>query len=489
MIYNQLAKSTASVANRTAIVDKKRILKYAQLLSEVDKTARSLCEKGVQPGETIAIQIPNSIEFVISFYSAVKIGANILLLDASLKPTEIENYLKQTQSTFLLYPSLKKDKKDDVLNFTYPISLICVPESNIEYKKYFIQNDSLKNNQKTPVFYLLSSGSTGIPKIIIRNSHQTLSGINIFQNTLPYTETDKVLAMLPFTHSFGFLNVFLNTLSCGASLYIESFSPRSTTKNIKQQEITVLPATPFIFRMLNQTEFQNKPDFSSLRIAISAGSSLPPSISNTFRQKFSVNIFQSYGTTETGPAALACFKDNLNKTGWVGKPYKGVIVDVLDIEGNHLPSGSKGLLAVKSPANTSGYLNHPDANAEIFKKDFILTGDVGLQDDMGNIFILGRERPMINVAGKKVSPAEVETCLRSHENVADVLVFGVKQPDGNETVKAIVVPSGDITALELREFCATKMADFKAPRSVDFVKNLSQGPMGKLKYTTSRNEA
>ncbi|MBW1847397.1 MAG: AMP-binding protein [Deltaproteobacteria bacterium] len=482
MIYNQLVESTASFSDRTAIVDKNRVFKYSHLLNAIQEMSIFLGKETAKPGKTIDIQIRNSLEFVISFYSTVKTGTNILLLDSSLKPEEIQNYLKLTESIFLLcQPTADKENGYNPV-FKYSIPFVFVPEIKTEDTNYISKNYSSKNNKKSSVFYLLSSGSTGIPKIIVRSTEQTLSVINIFNNTLPYNEEDRVMALLPFTHSFGFLNVLLSTLSCGATLYIESFSPRSTANKIKEHGITVLPATPFIFRMLNETTFQNKPDFSSLRIAISAGSSLPLAISDKFKQKFGLSIFQSYGTTETGPASLACFEDSIQKPGWVGKPYKGVAFDVLDADGNHMPLGSEGLIAVKSPANTSGYLNNPEANSEIFRKDFILTGDTGSQDEMENIFIRGRERPMINVAGKKVSPAEVETCIRNHGQVTDVLVVGEKLPNGNEIVKAFVVSSGDITTLELREFCTKTMADFKVPRSIEFVKNLSQGSMGKRIY-------
>jgi long-chain acyl-CoA synthetase len=483
-MYNQLVESTASFADRVAIVDKDRVFKYLHLLSAVQEMSLFLSNEGIKPGRTIAIQMQNSFEFIVSFYSAVKIGANILLLDASLKPEEVGYFLKQTDSIFLLrqLSNDKESNQDFVCNC--PTLVVSVPEIKSEATTHMPKIYSSIKIRTSPVFYLLSSGSTGTPKIIVRSSQQTLSAIKIFDNTLPYNKDDKIFALLPFTHSFGFLNVLLNTLSCGASLYIESFSPRSTANKIKEHGITVLPATPFMFRMLNETNFKTKPDFSSLRIAISAGSSLPLSISDKFKQKFGISIFQSYGTTETGPAALASHEHNIQKPGWVGKPYKGVTFNVLDTDGNPMLFGSEGLIAVKSPANSSGYLNNPQANAEIFRKDFILTGDKGYLDEMENIFVIGRDRPMINVAGKKVSPAEVESCIRNHRNVADVLVIGEKMLDGNEIVKAFVVPSGDLTALELREFCSKTLADFKAPRSVEFVKNLSQGPMGKTAYRT-----
>ncbi len=180
------------------------------------------------------------------------------------------------------------------------------------------------------------------------------------------------------------------------------------------------------------------------------------------------------------PAALARPGGRAGEPGWVGKAYSGVTIEVWDRSGNPVRAGVTGEVAVKGPANSTCYLGDPAASAVTFRNGYVLTGDIGFQNQAGDLFVLGRDKPMINAAGKKVSPAEVEACLRSHPSVADALVLGARAPDGDEKVQALVVPAGDVTALALQDFCGRKLAAFKVPRQVVFVKNLSRGAMGKV---------
>jgi acyl-coenzyme A synthetase/AMP-(fatty) acid ligase len=208
------------------------------------------------------------------------------------------------------------------------------------------------------------------------------------------------------------------------------------------------------------------------------GSALSPAIAARFRDSFGVGISESYGATETGPVALAA-PELSALAGCLGKPYSGVEVQVWDSSGAPLGPGETGEIVVKSPATASEYLGDPEASAGKFKDGFVLTGDGGYLDEAGNLFITGRIRPMVNVAGKKVSPSEVETCLRSHPRVAEALVVAGRGTEGTEWVKALVVPLGKVTAIELREHCAARLAAFKVPREIEFMDDLSAGAMHK----------
>jgi acyl-coenzyme A synthetase/AMP-(fatty) acid ligase len=238
-----------------------------------------------------------------------------------------------------------------------------------------------------------------------------------------------------------------------------------------------------MFRLLAETEFQGEPDFSCIRLAISGGSALSPAVARRFQDKYGVAIGQSYGTTEAGLVSFAPPGEQVERPGWVGRPYPGVTVEIRSPSGDLLGPGVEGEICVRSPASTSGYLGEPAEGTDTFRKDCVGTGDIGCSDEAGRLFLTGRVKPMLDVAGKKVSPTEVEACLRSHPSVADVLVVGTETPDGDERVKAFVVPASGVTALELQEFCATKLAEYKVPRQIAFVEDLSRGAMGKTRTT------
>jgi long-chain acyl-CoA synthetase len=244
-----------------------------------------------------------------------------------------------------------------------------------------------------------------------------------------------------------------------------------------------------MFRMLTETPSAKPPDGSSLRLVISAGSALPLAVASGFRARFGIGIHQSYGTTETGPAALGDPRFNSNEGGCIGKPYAGVHFEFHPLaqdDSHRSPSPqerSSLAIAVRSPANAVGYLNDPEVSATVFRSGAVFTGDVGYRNLEGDIFVLGRDRPMLNVAGKKVAPAEVEACLRTHPCVADVAIIGIPAPGGDQKIKAVIVKNGPVTDLEIRQFCAERLADFKIPREISFEENLSRGPMGKTKLT------
>ncbi len=295
---------------------------------------------------------------------------------------------------------------------------------------------------------------------------------------LGYGPDDRTLAVLPFCHSFGLGNVLLGTLSRGGTLFLEAFSPRSTAATIQRERITVLPGTPFMFRVLAQTAFRRRPDFSSVRCAVSAGSALSPAIAAGFAETFGVRIAQCYGTTETGPVTLARSVHDV-PAGWLGRPEPGVEVQILDDAGRPVDQGLSGQVAVLSPANATGYLDEPELTAAKFRDGRFLTGDVGRVEADGDLFVTGRAKRMVSVDGKKVSPAEVEACLRGHPRVAEALVLPGGDRHESEWVKALVVPLGEVTAMDLREHCARGLAAYKVPRQIVFVDDLSAGPMQK----------
>lgn len=305
---------------------------------------------------------------------------------------------------------------------------------------------------------------------------------------LPYSENDRVLAVLPFSHSFGLFNVLLASLAAGATLHIAPFSPRETAATIERARITVLPAGPFMFRMLSETEFRTVPDFSSVRLAVSTGSALSPAVALRFREKFGIGLAQCYGATEAGPIAVARPEERVDRPGWVGTPCAGVAVEIWDPAGKRLGLCEEGEVAVKSAAATCCYIGDAEASEDVFRNGYVLTGDMGCMDEAGRLFVLGRKRPMLNVAGKKVAPYEVEACLRMHPSVADVTVVGAATADGDERVKAFVVPAGEVTSVELQEFCGKRLADFKVPRQVVFVNSLSRGHMGKPPTSLGQTE-
>ncbi len=478
-LWEGMAKAAGRVPPKPALVERGLTLTYPELLAATAAMGDFLTEAGLGPGETAAVQMPNSVDCVVCALGVVRTGAGLMVLDAALKPQEVARCCGIARAGMLLVdPAGQAEAPQD------GPPLLAAPRAR-ELKAATADHGAPPEAGEGP-YLLLSSGTTGAPKVVHRESRHMEAAVRIHAAGLGYGPDDRTLAVLPFCHSFGLGNVLLGTLARGGTLFLEAFSPRSTAATIERERITVLPGTPFMFRALAQTAFRRRPDFSSVRCAVSAGSALSPAIAVGFAEAYGIRIAQCYGTTETGPVTLARSVHDV-PAGWLGKPEPGVEVRILD-DGRPLGRGLSGQVAVLSPANATGYLSEPELTAAKFRDGCFLTGDVGRVDADGDLFVTGRVKPMVSVDGKKVSPAEVEACLRAHPRVAEALVVAGGDRREGEWVKALVVPLREVTAMELREHCGQNLAAFKVPRQIVFVDDLSSGPMQKPSAAASAGD-
>ena len=222
-------------------------------------------------------------------------------------------------------------------------------------------------------------------------------------------------------------------------------------------------------------------DLSSVRLCFSAAAGLPGDVERRWHERFGHWIHQGYGLTETSPFASynheSCFR-----SGSVGSPVENVEMKVVDETGRELPDGEPGEILIKGPNVMKGYLMDPDATAQAIKSGWLHTGDIGYRDQDGYFFVVDRLKDMINLAGFKVFPREVEEVLFRHRVVKEVAVVGVPHPLKGETVKAFVVLKGgeSITAETLKEFCRERIASYKVPEEFLFVSALPKNPTGKI---------
>lgn len=428
-----------------------RAVARADFLAEVAARAAEFRQQGVRGGDCMAIALPNGTAAAAGIAACMQEGLRCLLLDPALKPAEVESYCARARAVALLRG-----------NSLAPLPRAAAPPAT-------------PPSVEPGGFLLLSSGTSGPPKLVLRTPAQVDAALRVFRSRLPLEEQDRVAGVLPFFHSFGLLFVLLSSLRHGAAICIDDASPRTFARAVARDRVTVLPATPFLFRLMSETRFSNPPDFSSIRLAISAGAALPAALAEAFHAAFGVGLAQSYGTTESGPAALGLPGERVASPGWVGRPYGGVVIHAdARAGGGHAP------IVVDSPGCAAGYLDATDDTTRVFTRAGVVTGDLGYLDERGQVFVIGRQRPLITVAGKKVAPAEVEACLRTHPFVSEVIVSEATGEHGPQ-VRATVTVRGPVTALALRQHCAVHLADHKIPREFVFVDALAAGPMGKAR--------
>jgi len=330
-----------------------------------------------------------------------------------------------------------------------------------------------------------SSGSTGRPKPVPRTHEQCVFEAEHYTTTLDITPDDRIFCAIPMIHSYGMGACLLAAGRAGATLVIlEDPNPFLLRRHralelIERERATIFPGVPFNFRLM--AEAPAGADLSALRYCFSAGTALPLPVFEAFGERFGVLVRQLYGSTETAVMTINVDPDPVSTLESVGSPVGTVELRIVDADGDPLPVGEEGEVAVRSPSMTRGYADMDALNREAFRDGYFLTGDLGRLDDEGRLFLTGRKKLLIEVGGYKVDPIEVQDVVVAHPKVEEAIVVGAEgRVQGEDLVKAVVVPSEDFDDRELMEFCRERLANFKVPQIVEFREEIPKSPLGKV---------
>jgi long-chain acyl-CoA synthetase len=341
-----------------------------------------------------------------------------------------------------------------------------------------------RRSPEEPLVNMFSSGSTGRPKRVAR-THGQLRGESDYYDWMGIGPEDSIFCTIPLFHTYGMGCCMIAATRTGATLVLlEDPNPfllrrQRALELLEGERVTIFPGVPFNFRLL--AEAPASADLSSLRLAFSAGTALPRPFFDAFLDKFGVPVRQLYGCTEAGTLTANMDEDPVATFESVGEPVDGVEVRIEDDDGEPVPTGSIGEVAVRAPGLTSGYADMPELNSQVFREGYFITGDLGKLDDAGRLTITGRKKLLIEVGGYKVDPIEVEDVVVAHPKVGEAVVVGVPgKVAGEEVVKAVVVPSDAVDERELISFCQERLANFKVPQVVEFREEIPKSPLGKI---------
>jgi long-chain acyl-CoA synthetase len=280
----------------------------------------------------------------------------------------------------------------------------------------------------------------------------------------------------------GLTRSMLSSLRAGAALYpLAKYDRQAVAETVERERISVFIAVPFMFSTLAQTNFRRPPDFSSLRLCVSASAPMPKKFNLLFREKFGQHVRQLYGSTETGTISVNLQPEISNTLESVGTPIPGVRVEVFRDDGQPAGPGEMGEFAVASPAAITAYDDLPEANRESFRGGYFFTGDLGRKEADGMLYLVGRKKFFINKGGFKIDPREIEELLEGHPLVDEAVVLGVPSPYGDERVKAVIVAKGPCSEADIIAYCRGQIADFKIPSQIEFRDSLPKSPTGKIR--------
>jgi long-chain acyl-CoA synthetase len=472
-------------AGQTAIVDGQMAVSYEALEKRIASLAAKLYSMGVNPGDRVALLLPNGLDFVTGYFAIVTLGAIAVPLNDQYQQTELVHFLDACGVSFLITSKDHAQLCRHVLSKREAPCQLFFAEDQTEAGRRgggWPSDLKVEIDPDAPVMYQFSSGSTGRPKQIARTHANLLFELDSLTQTLNITREDRFLGVAPFSHVNGLMRSMIASIRAGATLYpLAKFERQAVAEVIEKNKISIFIGVPFMFSMLARANFRHRPDFSSLRLCVSASAPMPRKLNQQFYENFGIYVRQLYGSTETGTISVNVSPDIERSLQSVGTPIMGVEVEVLMEDGRIAQPSEIGEFAVKSPAAIKGYDRLDDVNREAFRNGYFFTGDLGRRDKDGVLYLVGRKKFFINKGGYKIDPHEIEELLESHPRVNEAVVIGLPTSYGDEKVKAVIVLNGPCTEEDIIEYCRGKIAHFKIPTLIEFTDELPKSPTGKIR--------
>jgi len=474
-----------------AIVFDGSAITYVDLLQRSRRVAAGLSALGVGPTDRVALWMGNHPAFAEALYGAWHVGAVVVPVHAGLTEPEAKHVLSDSGAKVVFAGGAQAASARTLASSVTTLERAIVLGDDYDT---FVQTSGGSTAPDAPAIASMSAddlaligytaGTSGVPKGAMLTHGNLFANVEQMRETpVAFGPDDVVLCILPLFHIYG-LNVVLNlSVAVGAKVVLlERFDPRSSVDAMRSELVTVIAGAPPAYVAWVAADIPSDA-FSNVRVAVSGAAPLPKEVLEAFRDRFGVTIWEGYGLTETAPALTTTAMGGVAKPGSVGRAVPRVELRLVDEVGDDVEDGDPGEIVVRGPNVFKGYWNRPEDTDGAFLDGWFRTGDVGVSDDDGDIYIVDRRKDMVIVSGFNVYPREVEDVLRRHPNVGDVAVVGVPDPQTGEHVKAIVVadpPGEDVTAEALLEFADRYLAAYKIPKEIEVVGDIPRNAAGKV---------
>jgi long-chain acyl-CoA synthetase len=503
-------------------------LTYGALADLTARLARAFQELGVGRGERLALLLPNCPQLVLAYQAALRLGAVAVPLNPLLSPKELDYQLADSGAGHLvvldhLLPKVEKTAPRRNLARVVVTGLQdCLPRplkwlyllkarrqgaavgfkpgpGLVAWRELLsclpLTGTPLPDQEEAAVL-LYTGGTTGTPKAAVLTHRNLLANVAQISAWLPgvrYGE-ERLVALLPFSHSFG-LTACLNwPLSQGAKIIIlPRFEINLLLRTLKKHKPTMLPGVPTLFVALINHPDLPRYDLSSLWACISGSAPLPLEVRDQFEGLTGCRILEGYGLTEASPVTHINPIAGQRPPGSIGLPLPGTAVRIMDQEtgDRELPPGEVGELVLKGPQVMAGYWQRPEETAQSLRNGWLYTGDLARMDKDGYFYIVERKKDMIISGGYNIYPREVEEVLYQHPGVKEAVALGVPDAYRGEALKVVIVPRDGVklTAEEIQDFCRPQVAAYKVPRIIEFRGDLPKTQVGKVLRRLLREEA
>ena len=493
---------------------------WKQFNERVDDMARGLIAIGVTKGTHVGLWAQNVPDWLTFLYACAKIGAVCITVNTNYKQNELEYLCKDSDMhtlcltdgtwesnyvdmAYTMLPELRECQRGHLESKRFPKLKNVVYIGQEKYRGMYNTAEILLLGENTDddeflrlrksvschdvVNMQYTSGTTGFPKGVMLTHYNIANDGFLTGEHMKFTQDDKLCVCVPLFHCFGVVLATMNCLTHGCTeVLVERFDPLVTLASVHKERCTALYGVPTMFiAELNHPMFDMF-DLSCLRTGIMAGSLCPIELMRKVEEKMFLHVTSVYGLTESSPGMSQTRIDDPDEVRYttVGRDYEFVSVKVLDPETNkEVPVGTQGEMCCKGFNVMKGYYKNPQATAEVIDENgYLHSGDLGIMDENGNYRITGRIKDMIIRGGENIYPREIEEFLYHLPGVRDVQVAGVPSKKYGEEVGAFIIldDGATLTEEEVRDWCRGKIARYKIPKYVFFVKEYPLTGSGKI---------
>ena len=506
-IGDLLWRSAARFPNKTAIVYGQLRQTYAELDKVVNRTANALTERGVRKGDRIALLSHNNHGFVVVNFALARLGAIMVPINFMLGATEVAFILGHAGASGMIV-------EDALLTTAEAAMKTAGAERTVRVRGVIGENGNdssggweslqtwMEHSDATapdvaiadddPLQLLYTSGTESLPKGATLSSRALIAQYVSCVVDGQMNADDIEIHSMPLYHCAQ-LHCFLTPdIYLGATnIILPGPDPALILATIEKERVTKLFFPPTVWiALLRHPDFDTR-DLSSLAKGYYGASVMPVEVLKEMGRRLpNVRLFNFYGQTEMSPVATVLPpEDQVRKAGSAGRPCVNVETIIVDIDDRPVPPGTEGEIVHRSPHAMLGYWNDPEKTAEAFRNGWFHSGDLGVIDDEGYLYVVDRKKDMIKTGGENVASREVEEALYAHPGVAEVAVFAVPDPRWIEAVTAAVIPRSGQTLNEdeLIAFCKQRLASFKSPKYIVIVDTLPKNASGKILKRELRN--
>ncbi len=487
-----LSTSARRHGDKIALVLGEASMSYRELDRRASRLASGLVRQGLGPGDRVALYGSNAMEWVIAYHGVLRLGGVVVPLNAMLQPAELAYALPHAGAVAVIAEATlvgRIPEPDTLPKLRLRVAYGAEAAGWLPFAALLEQGDdhyeSPAADPAAPASIGYTSGTTGRPKGAVQSHRAVASNIALTATMHVKSAQDVLVTALPFPHVYGNVSINGALLAGMTAVILPRFETEAAAAAIARHRATLFEGVPTMYYYLLNDRAAERHDFSSLTRCTVGGQTMPIDKMKEVEAVFGCPLIELWGMTELAGLGTTFPALGERRLGSIGLPLPSVQCRIADLDrpGQLAPTGEPGELQIRGPVVMSGYLDDPAATAEaIDAEGWLGSGDIALQDAEGYIFVVDRRKDMINCAGYKVFPAEVERVLSSHPGVAMVGVAGAPDPLKGEVPLAFVVArqGASLDKDELLALCRAELSAYKCPREILLVDDLPKTGSGKI---------